>query len=343
MKVAKLATLLALALCTQGSMAAEPTEAPEEIIVTGRLPGPPLWKVSNGDKVLWIFPYLEWIPEGMIWENDRVARVIAESQEFLELPAIDVHYPPTLTMNPVNVWRGTRLMNRLDRYPEGETLEQNLPPELFARYAALQASYFPREQQYAFMRPREVGARMGHIIREDEGLVSGREVLGAVQRLVRRNRDIERTAISVDINITDTYREYAGRLEALSESFTPEVEQACFEQQVTQMENIDEMKRLANGWAEGYIDEFRNNDLYNISLALGELPACDELITGGSSPEQQNMARTNATLNQNWLDAATDALATNASTFAVLPINELLAENALLGKLRAQGYEIREP
>jgi hypothetical protein len=103
------------------------------------------------------------------------------------------------------------------------------------------------------------------------------------------------------------------------------------------------MKRLANTWAQGYIDEFRNNDLYRVSLALGQLEACDEMVSGGASPEQERMALTNASLNQAWLDAAENALATNASTFAVLPINELLAEDGLLSTLKAEGYEVREP
>ena len=38
-----------------------------------------------------------------------------------------------------------------------------------------------------------------------------------------------------------------------------------------------------------------------------------------------------------------NALATNASTFAILPINELLTEDGLLSKLKAMGYDVTEP
>jgi hypothetical protein len=47
--------------------------------------------------------------------------------------------------------------------------------------------------------------------------------------------------------------------------------------------------------------------------------------------------------NQMWLDAAGNALATNASTFAILPVNELIAEDGLLSTLKAKGYYVREP
>lgn len=76
MTTPKLVTFVVFALWLISSgMAAEVGDAPEEIIVTGRQPGPPLWKVSSGDRVLWIFPYLDWIPKDMIWEDDRAARV----------------------------------------------------------------------------------------------------------------------------------------------------------------------------------------------------------------------------------------------------------------------------
>lgn len=85
----KLAAVLLLHVWPLGSsIAAEPDGQPVEIVVTDRQPGPPLWKVSNGDQVLWIFPYLTWIPKDMFWENNRVARILAESQEFLELPQV---------------------------------------------------------------------------------------------------------------------------------------------------------------------------------------------------------------------------------------------------------------
>src|SRR5688500_9454902 len=126
MTAAKLATLLVFALLPLGtSMAAEVNEAPEEIIVTGRLPGPPLWKVSNGDKVLWIFPHLNWIPKDMLWESERVARVIAQSQEFLSLPRGGAGPPALVRLNPINFARIHRLEGRLERNPDGGTLEEN--------------------------------------------------------------------------------------------------------------------------------------------------------------------------------------------------------------------------
>ena len=197
MTVAKLATLLVLTLLSLGSgMAAEVEEAPEVIVVTGRLPGPPLWKVSNGDRVLWIFPYLAWIPRDMIWESERVARVIAESQEILSLPETGLKFSPLQVLNPLWVRRSLRNVERTQRNPDGGTLEENLPPELYARFAALQARYFPGDPYPRELRPAWVGAWMMNVIRNQEGLVPGNDILKTIQRLARRNRGIRRTEIS---------------------------------------------------------------------------------------------------------------------------------------------------
>src|SRR5690606_38004574 len=72
MITAKLVALITLSLLPLASVSAADPDQPEEIIVTGRVPGPPMWKVHSGEHVLWIFPYLTWVPRDIIWESDRV-------------------------------------------------------------------------------------------------------------------------------------------------------------------------------------------------------------------------------------------------------------------------------
>src|SRR5690606_5397297 len=55
----------------------------EEIVVVGRVPGPPLWKVTNGEHVLWILPLADFYPRRMEWDSMRVEGLIAGSQEYI--------------------------------------------------------------------------------------------------------------------------------------------------------------------------------------------------------------------------------------------------------------------
>lgn len=336
----KLAAVLLLYVWPLGSsIAAEPDGQPVEIVVTDRQPGPPLWKVSNGDQVLWIFPYLTWIPKDMFWENDRVARILAESQEFLELPQVSWTSAPLVQLNPVNLLRNERLNKRLDRNPHGGTLEENLPAALYARFVAVRMHYWPGSKDgLSDVRPQRAGQKMMNAVYRREGLVGGDDILKTIQRLAKRNRDIKHTEIEIGTEI-DNFSEYAKRVEAVYATLPRDQELACFEQQVRHMEeDLEEMKRLANDWARGDTKEFRN-----FTLVSEVSNVCNELFKGSQSPEHETFEGMFALMNQAWLAAAENALTSNASTFAILPINELISEDGLLSKLRAKGYEIREP
>jgi hypothetical protein len=50
-----------------------------------------------------------------------------------------------------------------------------------------------------------------------------------------------------------------------------------------------------------------------------------------------------AQLSDKWLAAVDSALSKNKSTFAVLPIPQLLAPDGWLAKLRSRGYSIEDP
>jgi hypothetical protein len=334
-----LAFILPVMLLAPIGNAAEvsPTTQPEEIVVVGRQPGPPLWRVKHGDNTLWIFPYLQVIPKDMIWESDRVERVIAESQEYIGMPRQEADTSPLLLLNPVNLFRGYRLLKRLQRSPDGSTLEESLTPDVYARFSALQASYFPRNDELDELRPVFAAGRMTVLIREEEGLVEHGEILDTIRKHARRNRDMKLTDIAVGVDLKGSFRELAGRAEAMLDSLTPEQEQACFEQRLRHMEeDLEHIKSRANTWAQGYVDEFRN-----IPLVGEEGSACLQMIMASS--EQDLLVDTNARLDQMWLDAAQAALTSNTSTFAVLDINDLLRADGPMSKLRAMGYAITEP
>lgn len=330
--------LLAIAALPPALAAAvAPAEVPEEIVVVGRQPGPPLWKVSNGDKVLWVFPYLSLVPKDMEWESGRVARVIASSQEYIGMPRQEAGTSPLLFLNPVNLVRGYRLLRRLQRNPDGSTLEQALSPQVYARFAALKAEHFPHNDDLEQMRPVFAGGRMAILVREAEGLTESGHILAAIRKHVRRNRAMKSTDIAVELELRGSFRELADRAETLLDSLPREQEQACFEQRIHHFEqDLAHIKSRANTWAQGYIDEFRD-----IPLVGDDGNTCLELIL--QSSEQRTLVDANARLDQMWLDAAQAALATNTSTFAVLDINDLLRDDGPISKLRAMGYEIREP
>jgi uncharacterized protein YbaP (TraB family) len=315
----------------------DPGETPEIVIVTGRQPGPPLWRVINGGNVLYIFPTLSPVPEKMEWDSARVERVLAQSQEALLEPDVTAAFSPRILFNPINIFRGMRLVNRLTANPDDVTLDAVLPPDLYARYRALKLRYFPRDDEPEEMRPVFAGAMLSERILREEGLDTGGSIEKELKRLIRRTDAIVETEISVTADFTGSFKEVAARAEAFVASLSPEQERECFTQEIARIEtDLEDMKSRANAWAQGRIDQFRG-----IPLPGDVNDACEAMLFDSS--EFATLDQLTTELDRRWLEAAERALAANTSTFAILDIVELLGEDGLLADLRARGYEIIEP
>lgn len=334
------ATALAAAapLALPGCAGAIAAPAPiEEVIVVGRQPGPPLWRVYDGPNVLWIFPLVSPLPRDIVWDSDRVAGVLAKSVEVLGRPDVDLSVAPRVRLNPLNLFRGMRLARRLTRNPDGSSLEGVLPPALYARFAALRERYAIDDRKLDRTRPLLAGTELLRRVQREEGLVAGDAVSRQLDRLIRKRRGIRRTEIEVDARLEGSFAALAGRLERLMKSISPEQELACFESQLARAEqDIEAMKARANAWAQGHVAQFRG-----IVLPGGTEDVCVRLLLDSSETETiEDLRRRRDAL---WLENAVRALADNPNTFAVLDIDELLREDGLLARLRRRGYRVEAP
>jgi len=316
--------------------APEPS-SPVEIVVTGKQPGPPLWRVKHGDNTLYIFAWLSPIPEDIYWESTRVEQVIAEAQEYIMMPDVDVSVSPLVMFNPLNIFRGLRLGKRVMRNEDGASLEDMLPPEMYARFSALKTAYFPKNKKIENMRPLVAGGQMVSAIQEEAGLVSAEDVGKRIRRLVRRNRDIQVTEVKHEMRVEGGFKDIANRVETLMDSIPRDLELSCFERQLTQMEeDLDEMQYRASTWAQGYIEEFKF-----IPLTGDDDDDCTNMIM--ISSEQDTIETIWADVSEQWLDAAEGALQNNTTTFAVLDFSQLLLDDGLLAQLAARGYQVIQP
>ncbi len=319
--------LLCLSLACTGFASAQ--EAPVEITVQGRQPGPPLWRVHKDGHELWIFPMLSPVPKDMLWDDTKVAAVIAQADAAIARPDTEVSLSKLTLLNPVNLVRGLRLAKRLGRNPDRGSLEAALTPELYQRYSAVKATYFPRNDDLDELRPLFAGGRMMDLVREEEQLVSPRDIGRRLERLLKRNESLQHIRIEVELDLKGSFRTLATRAEAFVASIPPEQELACFEFQLRRVErDIEAMKYRADSWARGYIDEF-----LGVPLPGDDADPCLQLAV--SSSEQE--------LDRRWLAEAERALTTYRSTFAILGITELLREDGVLAVLAAKGYEIHVP
>jgi len=335
----KAAVPFLLLLALSGRVAAQPVpEAVEEsevIVVTGRLPGPPMWRVTNGENVLWIFPSFAPVPKRMDWDSTRVERVLADAGVYLTPPDTGINFSST-PGGQQSRRDEQETFDRLTHLPDGTTLQDVLGPELYLRYAAVKAQYFPRNDDIDTQRPLLAMTGMRDEVQQEAGLAPATAILDEIEKLVRRNRDLQRIDTSSYLRLSMPFNEASERLGALLDSGAPDAVRDCFELEIRRVEvDLEAIKHRANEWANGRIGEFRA-----VQLHTGDNP-CDAMFF--TSSEGETIQQLTRQAREKWLAGAEDALTNHRTGFAVLDIEDLLEEDGLLASLAEKGYSVRAP
>jgi hypothetical protein len=311
---ALLAAVLSLGAATAQTSDDGRLEELEEVVVTGRMPGPPLWKVSNGANTLWILPLIDAYPRQMEWQSARVEQLIAQSQEYIDRPRA---LRGIATMNPLALVRAARSMNRSTRLPEGTTLEDVLPADLYQRFVALKSRYVPRDRDIERLTPMAAARVLQESVLEREGLElmlynridSPPVIASQVNRWVKRNKRIRRTTPTHARTNRVSYGEFGtiGKvLKEASESteFTA-WEAACFEKFLAYFESgIEPVKRRANAWAQGH-----TSDLVNPTPLFGGSNACrNPPVLAADSTALAKLRKQNAALAESLADDGVESV-----------------------------------
>jgi uncharacterized protein YbaP (TraB family) len=312
--VRSVAATLMLSMCVVAAGA----DPPDELTVTGRYPGPPLWKVSAGTHELWIFGTLSVIPKDITWGSVIVERVIARADEVLLPPGVDA-----AARNPFRYVGLFFRVRKLTRNEDGAPLKDVLPVDLYARYAAIRDRYDgPRSLEHE--RPVVVAGRLYARAIDASKLTFGGKLGTSIERLAR-DAHVKRTDTEI--------RADPGDLLDAAQALSRQAEIDCFVTVLASIENdLPGIAERARAWAVGDIDALRRFDYPDIE---GEC-----LSFAGTS---EGLRATLRRAEDAWLDAAQRALAANGTTFATLGVGDLLRPDGPLARLRELGYEVREP
>jgi uncharacterized protein YbaP (TraB family) len=294
-----------------------------EVLVTGERPGPGMWRVSKDGHELWILATLEPLPKDLTWRSETVDARIAQSQTVLAQPDVDLD---------IGFFRGLTLLPSLLRArknPDGATLEQVLPHDLYIRWLALKVKYLGSGDEH--VRPFVAARELYTHAMDDAGLTEDDRVWDSVKQSAHKHR-VAITAITLKLPVDDP----KGMIRELGQ-ISREAEIGCLDTTMTRLEtDLAAMRRRANLWAVGDID------------GLTALPypdqetACFDAVS--SVPNlRDRVAEIRERLKNLWLTTAGEAIAKNASSVAVLPITILLKPDGLLAELRNRGYQVDAP
>ena len=311
----------------QATDAPAPPEAPAQIVVSGKRPGPGLWKVSKGEHVMWVFGLYSPLPQKMEWDAGRVERLVAQSQEVLAPPGVTVgtsSFFGTLAALPAMI--GMR------KNPGDATLHDLLPADVYARWQALKGKYIGDDDGIERYRPFFASEELMEAGMKKTGLTRSAEVRKQIEKIAKKN-DVKITATSVVISIDNPRR-------ALNEFKQSQMDDtACFIKTLDRFESdISAMRTRANAWANGDIAEIRNIDYTERE------DACNGAVFNGSfarnNPQMQGLPERRLAA---WLKAADAALDRNKASFALLSMNEILGPKSYLAALQARGYTVESP
>lgn len=322
------ALLLAASAAASGAIAQEndasqPTPVDvveEEIQVVGDLPGPPLWKATKDDHVLWILGIPELVPNDLLWHPDSVEHALARSSEYLPPPSLGV----SLT-NPVRAWR---LIKRIRRIPDQGTLAGVLPEDLYQLFSETRLRYAPKRDNLEELRPSVAAEELFDSAAQSAGLESGRTIVRTIEKRAKKHR-----VKKVPAHLSERYKE--SPLYDSMREMSPAAEQTCLQASLQGLDaQLEARKRLATAWAVG--------DLATLRAHPGDSPtwACDSFALAFDPEVLSQMESRSWAL---WLENVDRALTDNDSTFAILRLRDLLRPNGPLSLLRERGYEVVEP
>ena len=299
---------------------------PEAILVVGQRPGPGLWKVSKGDHVLWVFGTHSPLPKQLTWRSQQVEAIIAGSQEYL--------LPPSAEPKVGLLKMATLLPHAIGfaKLPDGKKLQDVLPPEVYARWLPLKAKYIGADEDVERERPLFASGKLYSKALAQSGFARGFELHEAILKMAKAHK-LKIRSTKINFPVDDPAR--------LMKDFkkTQLEDGECFARTLERLESdLDAMRLRANAWAKGDLDVIRS---MNFADREG---ACDAAMTGHALFKgQPGFNGIEAGMQAAWMAGAEQALAGNRSTFARLPLKNILDPKGYLAVLKEKGYTVESP
>ena len=313
------------------------TEQPlEEVVVTGEFAGPSMWQVTHPDHpghTLWIVGEPPLLPQGMRFRSQKVAQVASQSQEILQRTGVSLKPD-----EKVGVFRMLTLVPaalKLRKNPDKATLQELLPPDLYARWLVQKKLYLGRDSGVEKMRPFLVAEKLREAAIKELQLGYGGS-WGEVWEHVQTKK----------IPVTSPSLEYTFKTEGLRaqlKKFAREklADEECFARTIELTEALSDKElegARARAWATGDLAKLQE---------LPPLPdpdsSCEQAIYNALAMTTTVPANVREQMDELWFTAAGKALTKNESTLAFVPMSALLGEHGYLESLRLRGHEILAP
>lgn len=297
-----------------------PVDELDEVVIVGE-PRMALWKVTWRNHTLWILPVVAPLPRGLRWRPPELDQLIGVSDEVYTAASLSIHIG--------DAGSAAETINAALRIPDGKTLKDSLPADVYQLYAGY-SSRLGGSDQLEFLKPSfaaiELRKRaMQHTQLDTDGHVH--DVIG----FVARKHLVPLKALARQV--TPNPRSAARALTRLSRDDDIQCARAQLELLRTELQ--DSAAR-ARSWYFGNAAALQAG--WERSQALGTYASC-KTIFGALAPTQQAIRNTR----DSSFRALSAALRRNHSTFATVLLDDVFDPQGVVNRLRDAGYKVEAP
>lgn len=301
----------------------------DAVVVAGVQPGPGLWKVRHGDHVLYILGTQSPLPKNIRWRSDEVDQVLGLADEVLASPGITVDAD-------VGFFRGLTLLPsalKASKNPDGQTLVEVLPPDLYQRWSVLKQRHLGRDGGIEKKRPLIAAYQLYVEALSDAGLREGGVIDPVIDAALKR-RKMKRTPTLLKLTLDDPR---AALADFRKETLKPG-DLACFGKTLDVIErDLPQVSARANAWAVGDWSALRSGARQDWQQT------CASAWFDTDTARKRGIANVEPRMQARWLEIAEGALKKNRITFATLPVWQLVKSDGYLAALQAKGYQVEAP
>ena len=240
------------------------------------------------------------------------------------------------SVTEIGFFRGLTLLPsamKASKNPDGQKLQDVLPPALYARWAVLKQRYMGRDGGIEKKRPLIAAFQLYSEALSDSGLREG-GVINPVIDAVLKRRKMKRTPTVLNIKLDDPR---AALADFRKETLKPE-DLACFSKTLDVIEgDLPHVAARANAWAVGDWPALRSGARQDWQQA------CELAWFNTETARKRGISDVEARMQARWMEVAEGALQKNRITFATVPVWQLVKPGGYLAALQAKGYEVEAP
>ena len=304
---ASLAVLVAALPATAAGPQLEDPEGTvvQELVVRAAATGPAWWTVEHNGSVVQIMGLPdEPIPKGLRWDQGLLQRRLTGAGALI----VPVDYRAGLGDIPA-------IMRMISRLKSHTPMEQGLPAPLAARFAAARTKLGKPASRYSGWVPIVAGQLLVNDF-HDGAKTTTKEPQAAIRGLAGRQHVPIRPAAKVRA---------MGVLDPITKNLTTETNQACLAEALDEVDaGAGAVDSAAAAWARG--------DVPGVLAGPRGFATCLLLLQGGAALWRQTMGE--------YADAVAAALQKPGRSVAVFPIRALVAQDGVLERLKARGFEV---